>query len=754
MAPVSTYRLQLTGSFNLDAAADLTGYLRALGAGAVYCSPLLASADGSTHGYDVVDPRRVDAPRGGEAGWRALVAAARVENLQIVVDVVPNHLGVEDAAENPAWWALLRDGPASPYSRWFDTERGARRILIPVLGDDADLDRDLAVVDGELRYFEHRYPLASGSEGGTPAQIHALQHYELVNFRRADTEQNYRRFFAVSTLAGLRVEDADVFEATHREVLRWVADGTVDGLRIDHPDGLVDPGGYLARLRAAAPLQWIVVEKILEPGERLPAWPVEGTTGYDALREVADVLIDPDAADVLDRDYRKLTGDQRSFAEHAAAGKRLVATTILRAEVNRLARLVPDVAATDDALTELLVAFPVYRSYLPDGAENLAAALATVRRQRPDLTDTLDRLAPRLADPDDELCARFQQTSGAVMAKGVEDTAYYRYNRFIASNEVGGDPGRLGAPPAEFHAAQQRRQAAWPASMTTLSTHDTKRGEDVRARLYALAEFPDEWRGLVTALLDQAPVPNRVFGYLLWQTLVGVGFIERERMHAYAEKAMREAHDGTQWIDPDAAFEDTVHLALDTVYDDREIRARVQAFVDRLTPFGWTTALSQKLIQLTMPGVPDVYQGTELWEDSLVDPDNRRPVDFAARRRTLAALDAAGSLPAVDASGAAKLWLVSRALRLRRDRPDLFIGYQPVPVTGSAAAHAVAFDRGGSLTVATRLPRRLEQVGGWGDAMLRLEGAYTDVLTGRSHKGDIGLREVLDRYPVALLARG
>jgi (1->4)-alpha-D-glucan 1-alpha-D-glucosylmutase len=761
--PSSTYRLQIRSSFDLRAAAAVTDYLVALGVGAVYCSPVLQAGGESDHGYDVVDPVRIDEARGGREGWRILVDTARTRDLRLVVDIVPNHLGVAEARENPAWWDVLRLGPRSAYAAWFDIEQGPRRLLLPVLGDSPDLDRDLTVHDGELRYYEHAFPIAPGTRDGTPSEVHDRQHYELVSYRRADAEQNYRRFFAITTLAGVRVEDPAVFAATHEEILRWIADGEVDGLRVDHPDGLADPAGYLARLRAHTPLTWLTVEKILQPGELLPPWPVDGTTGYDALAEVTAVLVDPSAEPRLDSLYRELTGDRWSFRQHMEAGKRLVATTILQAEVNRLSRLAPQVESAAEALTELVVAFPVYRSYLPEGAHHLAEAIETARARRPDLAEAIGRLAPRLSDPADELCIRFQQTSAAVMAKGVEDTAYYRYNRFVALNEVGGDPARIGGDLAAFHAAQQRRMACAPHGMTTLSTHDTKRGEDVRARLFALAEVPDEWATVVERLMELAPMPNRALGYLVWQTFVGTGFIERGRMHAYVQKAMREAHDGTGWTDPDESFESTVHGAVDAAYGSPDIRQLLTGLITLIEPYGWANSLSQKVIQLTMPGVPDVYQGTERWEDALVDPDNRRPVDFSTNRALLVSLDAAGG-PPIDGTGAAKLWVVSRTLRVRRDRPELFTAYRPVYASGPAAEHVVAFDRGGALdgggagkgggaiTVATRLPARLAQAGGWRDTTIALDGGhYTDVLTGRVFDGPLLIADVLATYPVALL---
>ena len=761
--PSSTYRLQITADFTLADAASVVGYLTDLGAGAVYVSPLLQATSGSSHGYDVVDHGRIDPERGGPDGLAALAAACRSNGLGLVVDIVPNHMGVADPSQNHVWWELLRSGRSSRFAAWFDIDwaYGDGRVLIPVLGDDFDPDRDLSIVGDELRYYEHRYPIAAGtvSAGDTPSQVHERQHYRLISFRRADTDQNYRRFFAVTDLAGLRVEDPAVFDATHAEILRWIDDYGVSGIRIDHPDGLVDPNGYLDRLAAAAPDTWITVEKITEPGEELPrSWPVAGMTGYDALSEVTALLVDPAAEGTVDQAYLELTGDNRDYEQHIADGKRMIASTILQAELRRLARLVPDAdEATLAALTELAVAFEVYRSYLPLGIERLDDAIALAGTRRPELVSAIESLRPRLSDPADELSARFQQVTGAVMAKGVEDTAFYRYSRFVALNEVGSYPGRFGSGVAGFHAAQQRRLATAPDGMTTLSTHDTKRGEDIRARLAVLAELPELWTETAGRLLELAPVPNRAFGYLLWQTFAATGLIERDRMHAYAEKAMREAAEGTGWIDPDADFEAAVHAAVDAAYDRPEVRELVEMIAERITPAGWSNSLSQKLIQLTMPGIPDVYQGSELFEDSLVDPDNRRPVDFAARASMLAEVGAQSgldpaALPEMDGTARAKLWLTRQALHARRDRAELFSCYTPLIVDGAAQDHLVAFDRGGALTLATRLPQALADGDGWTDTELTLpDGSYTDVLTGRAYRGTVRVATVLDRYPAALL---
>jgi (1->4)-alpha-D-glucan 1-alpha-D-glucosylmutase len=756
--PRATYRLQINAEFTLFDAAAACGYLAELGVGAVYVSPLLRSATGSSHGYDTVDHRLVDPDRGGDAGLAELAQACHTAGLGLVVDIVPNHMGVASPAENHAWWDVLRLGRRSPFARWFDIDWDINqgRILIPVLGDDADLAADLTVTDGELRYYEHRYPIAPGTGEGSAAAVHDRQHYQLVSFRSADTAQNYRRFFAVTDLAGLRVEDPAVFDATHAEVLRWVSDYGVSGLRVDHPDGLVDPGGYLDRLAAAAPTCWITVEKITEPGEQLPdAWPVAGMTGYDALSEVNALLLNPAAEGAMTRLYAELTGDDRDFEQQIVDGKRMVATTILEAEVRRLARFVPEIDDAVAALTELAIAFPVYRSYLPLGAEYLAEAVRRATLRKPQLAAAIEAILPRLSDPSDELCVRFQQLTGAIMAKGVEDTAYYRYTRFVGLNEVGGYPGAFGSEIAQFHTAQRHRAEASPAGMTTLSTHDTKRGEDIRARLAVLAELSDEWGDTARRLMALGPVPNAAFGYLLWQTAValpatgGASDPSRARFHAYAEKAMREAADGTGWVDRDEEFEAAVHAAVDAAYDNPEMHALITALSALIEPHGWVNSLSQKVIQLTMPGVPDVYQGSELWEDSLVDPDNRRPVDFAFRHAALIALT---EPPVLDDTALAKLWVVSRALRARRNHAELFTGYTPLVVGGPGQTHLVAFDRGGAITLATRLPAGLSAAGGWGDTTLHLPpGRYRDVFTGSSYSGELSVADALGQYPVALL---
>ena len=756
--PFSTYRVQIRPEFTLTATAGIAGYLAKLGASHLYSAPLLPATPGSEHGYDVVSYESAGPQLGGDDGLRSLHAALKARGLGLVVDIVPNHTGVAVPAVNPAWWDLLEHGRQSAYARWFDVDWSGGRLLIPVLADMGDPLSDLELVataDGqELRYFDHRFPVAPGTGEGTPREVHDRQHYELVNWRRGSGEINYRRFFAVTELAGLRVEDRAVFEATHRTIRRWYDEGLIDGIRVDHPDGLADPSGYLGWLHEAAPNAWLVVEKIAEAGESLPEWPIDGLTGYDALQAVCGVFVDPAGEEPFTTLDTELTGVETNWPDLAYACKREVATKMLLAELRRLVRLAPDVDGAEDALAELLACFPVYRSYLPFGVEHLEHAAVEAVRRNPSVTEALAALLPRLRDQADELALRFQQTSGAVMAKGVEDTAFYRWTRFIALNEVGGDPSLFGVYPAQFHEAAVARETHWPDGMTTLSTHDTKRGEDVRARLAVLAELPDGWSEAVRRWSAEAPLPDGAIAHLLWQTVIGSWPIEPKRLHAAMEKSAREARTATSWDQPDEIFEAAMHAVIDRLYDDQELSRDIDTIAAMLTPYGWINSLGQKLVQLTMPGVPDTYQGTELWDNSLVDPDNRRPVDFAANRELLELIDG-GDIPPIDESGAAKLLVTARALRLRRDRPDLFTGYTPLPADGPAADHLLAFDRGGAITAATRLPVGLERAGGWsGTNLVVPEGTWTDILNNTTyHGGPVPLPTLLATYPISLLTR-
>jgi len=809
--PVSTYRLQLTPDFGFAQAADVAEYLAALGVTHVYLSPVLEAVPGSGHGYDVTDHSRIRGELGGEDGFRAMAKRFRSNGLGIVVDIVPNHMAIPDQMPlNRQLWSVLRDGRDSPYATWFDIDWAAQdgRMLLPILGAPVpDALGDLRVEpdggpDGEpvLHYFDHCLPLRPGTSRLPMGSLLESQHYRLAYWRDAATELNYRRFFDINTLIGVRMEDPAVFDAGHAVITRLMSEGLADGLRVDHPDGLADPRGYLRRLADATGGAWVVVEKILEAGEELPGdWPCAGTTGYDALRLADGLFVDPEGDSPLAAEYARLRGrlgadaELPPFIEVAEEAKREIIAGPLHPDVLRLARLVTDICADCElgdarsVLTEMLVSLPIYRAYVNPGELPSDETVAVVRGAVDSARNRLPRRLHGLADEvgalalgthrpvsgaagrTGEFTVRFQQTSGPVQAKGVEDTAFYRWFRLVSLNEVGGDPGLFGVPPGEFHAAAGRLARTWPGTMTTLSTHDTKRQEDVRARLAVLAEMPDEWGRQVIEWHERAVPPPAVDAdteYLLWQTLVGAWPVSEERLTGYLTKAIREAKRRTSWTDPDAGYETAVLGLASRVLSDGSLRSSLEAFVASISADALANSLGVKLVQLTMPGVPDVYQGCELTGLSLVDPDNRRPVDYGRRQSLLADLDADrldAALPSADLAArldAAKLLVTSRALRLRRDHPEWFAGsYEPLAAAGDAAGHAVVFARGGHLvTVATRLPGGLRRRGGWGGTLLPLPAGveatdgWVDLLTGLVYQGEsVLLSDLTQRLPVALL---
>ena len=831
-APRATYRLQLRPGFGFDEAAAAVGYLADLGVSHVYTSPYLQAAPGSEHGYDVVDPTRVNDELGGPDAHRRFVAALGEVGLGQVIDVVPNHMAI-GAATNRWWWDVLEHGRSSRYARHFDIEwdapgsRAPNRLLMPILGDHYGrvLER------GEIRlrweppspptlvYVDHVLPVSPDSlaplleRAGSPeavveevnGDVDALdalcdqQHYRLAFWRVAGDELDYRRFFDIATLVGVRVEDAEVFADTHQLILRWLADGEVQGLRIDHPDGLADPGAYFDLLRAAAPETWIVVEKILEPGEELPAdWPVDGTTGYDHCHLVTRLLHDPRGGEPIRALYEELTGDDEPWAEVVHAAKRAVLEGPLATDVERLT--VPFLAVADDhrrwrdftrrelrdTLVETAAAFPVYRTYVQVGAPAgerdrsvIGEAVAAAAARRADLDPELFAFLEMVltgdlggdGGPADELRMRFQQLTGPAMAKGVEDTAFYDRVVLASLNEVGSDPTCTGLEPDEVHLRFARSAREWPASMLTLSTHDTKRSEDVRARLAVLFEMPGAWSELAHRWSSTLAGPHRevsrdVPGWpdprmelLLLQTLVGAQPLSVERAVAYMAKATKEAKRHTSWTDPVPDYDHAVEAFVYAVLGDDVLMEEVAAFADSLVEPGRVNSLTQKLVTLTAPGVPDLYQGTELWDLSLVDPDNRRPVDLAERARLLAELPVL-SVEAIAAradEGLTKLQVVHAALRLRAHRPQWYDGgsYRRLDARGSAARHLFAFVRGGhAVTVTTRLPIGLGALGGWGDTTLDLPpGEWYDVINRRRHGGgQVPVSDLLSPLPVALLS--
>ncbi|MFF9404848.1 malto-oligosyltrehalose synthase [Streptomyces anandii] len=771
VVPTATYRLQLQPEFPFAAAAQAVPYLASLGVSHLHLSPVLEAVPGSLHGYDVVDPARVRAELGGEEGLRALAHTAREHGLGLVLDIVPNHMAMAPR-HNRALWEVLREGPASPYARWFDIDWEAQdgKVLLPVLGRPVGKETGALKVDGDvLRYHDHAFPLREGTAGLPLPKLLQAQWYRLAWWRLARTELNYRRFFSISELIGVRVEDPEVFAATHAKVLQLLREGVVDGLRVDHPDGLADPDAYLARLHEEAGGRWTVVEKILSDGEHLPSsWPVAGTTGYDALRHVDGLFTDPAGAEELLALYRRCAAPQTDRGGNWAATVRRAAYKVitheLAAETERLTRVAgrvcttaPDPALRDrapwalrTALRELLVRLEVYRPYASTDASAVLtqeaadrARLAFAVPEEGEAVDVVrDLLLGRAGGGDAvELRTRFAQAASALRAKSVEDTAYYRYVPLLSANEVGGDPGRPAVSPEDFHAYCARGQRDWPVGGTVVSTHDTKRSADVRAALAVLTECPERWAALLQEVArGEEDVPDGQLAWAAWQTVFGLGPAGPGRVREALLKHVREAGLYTSWTEQEPPYEEAVARFV----DEGPCGApgeRVAALRDALEPHIRANVLGTALVHLTMPGVPDLYQGTEAEYRALVDPDNRRPVRF----------------PPADPGD--KGAVTAAALRLRARRPEVFgarATYAPLRAEGPAADHCAAFARSGEVvTAVTRLSLRLEQAGGWRDTRLPLPpGRWADTLTpGREFEAHARAAALFETLPVALLER-
>ncbi|WP_327168992.1 malto-oligosyltrehalose synthase [Streptomyces subrutilus] len=734
--PASTYRLQLRPSFPFAAAEAAVPHLASLGVSHLHLSPVLEAVPGSTHGYDVTDHSRVRAELGGEDGLRALAATARAHGLGLVLDIVPNHMAVPAPLRlNRPLWEVLRDGPDSPYARWFDIDwaAGGGQVLLPVLPGPAG-SCELRADGDVLRHGEQEFPLRPGTEGLELPELLAAQFYRPAWWREARTALNYRRFFTIAELIGVRVEDPEVFAATHAKVLELVRDGVVGGLRIDHVDGLADPGQYLRRLRGAVgPDCWVVVEKILAPREQLPSgWPVAGTTGYDALHRLDGVFTDPAGTAELVRAYTDSTGSA-PWEETAGACAREVLTGDLAAELATLERMAG--AELGAAVRELLIAYPVYRPYPEHPEPDPGAVERAARAAGPDPVARVRRLL--LHDP--AFAARFAQTSAALRAKSLEDRAFYRYAPLLSATEVGGEPGAPAVSPARFHAYCADLARRWPGSGTVLSTHDTKRSADVRARIAVLSQAPE--------LMGAPEGPDPQLAWVARQGALGLGDAPeaRERLAEALLKGVREAALHTSWTEPDEAYEAAVADYA------RPAGALPPAFAEAAR----ANLLGSALLHLAMPGVPEVYQGAETEYRALVDPDNRRPARFP--RAALARLDA-GAAPQDPAEE--KLALTAAVLRLRRSRPGLFAGYAPLAARGPAADHCLAFARSpGLIAVATRLSLRLAAAGGWRDTVLPLPpGRWVPVPLpaqepprAASYAGKAPLADLLSSRPVSLL---
>jgi (1->4)-alpha-D-glucan 1-alpha-D-glucosylmutase len=813
--PTSTYRLQLRAEFGFDRAAEIVPYLAALGVGDVYTSPILASTSGSPHGYDGTDPGRIDEERGGSAGFRTLVDAVHTHGMGLLVDIVPNHLATNE--QNPWWWDVLRRGRPSPHAPAFDIDWDAPdtagKLLVPVLGGPLEevLERGELTLDADdvrgpvVRYFERAFPVASGTATLPLRELLAAQHYELADWRDAAERINYRRFFDIADLVALRQDDASVFEATHRTILDRVADGSVTGLRIDHVDGLADPADYLARLHDAAPDLYVVVEKILASDEELPdGWPVAGTTGYEVLDAIGSVLVDPVGARDLETLLGRVAGVEAPFHEIALAAKHEIIASSFPGDLRAVARTLE--APTDGdiaALAAITAELDVYRTYggsgLPFGDADRARverAIERVRASDPDAV--LDRVAGVLLEGSSETVRRWQQLTGPVAAKGVEDTAIYRFPALVSRDEVGGDPGAAPLTVSALHRRLLARSRAWPGALTPLSTHDTKHGEDTRARIGVLASLAGRYEAVLAHLIEHHDparsevagrlAPSRIDELVLYQNLLGAwplvaGDEEEfaERIVAYMAKAAHEEKLRTSWTDPDEEYEAELtrfaRLAIETfrgnaIPDLRELREAVSWY-------GALDGLTQSLLRLTVPGVPDIYQGCELWNLSLVDPDNRRPVDWSLRAQLLEriGIDVPPSPgPAAEVlagwrDGRVKLLVTARGLRLRQALPRVFGegAYLPLGVTGPLARHVIAFARHDAeawvLAVMPRLPVGLAAVGVpptghavWSDTAIRLpDGAparFRSALTGEhvtASDGSLPLGDMLATLPVALI---
>ena len=892
VVPRATYRVQIRPSFGFRAAGRLAPYLERLGISHFYSSPVLQATPGSEHGYDVVDPHRVNSELGGDIDHRAFSRTLGRHNLGQVIDIVPNHMAIP-GAENPWWWDVLENGPSSRYAQYFDVDWDPpeaylrNRVLLPILGDH--YGRVLEA--GELRlireggsfivsYYEHRLPVApraldelvaaagercdsedlafiGGALGRLPPStaldrpsvdrrhrdkevlrlqlarlaveraevaraldevvqevnadpdaldaILGRQNYRLAYWRAAGHDLMYRRFFDVASLIGIRVEDPEVFADTHALVLRWIRDGVVDGLRVDHPDGLRDPGSYFRQLRSEGPRAWLIAEKILGTGEELrDDWQVDGTTGYEFLALVGGLFVDPSAEAAMTEAYRAFTGLEDELPEIVRESKLAVLRENLGSELNRLTGLLLEICERHrrhrdytrhdchEALRELVIGVPRYRTYVraeageispADEATIVAVANAAIEA-RPDIESELFRFVESILTlrvrgrRESELVMRFQQLTGAVMAKGVEDTAFYRYHRLVSLNEVGGDPDRFGVTPAAFHAANRARHAHRPATMLTTSTHDTKRAEDVRMRIHVLSEQPgawavavDRWSGIL-ARHRTGELPDRNAEYLLYQTLVGTWPIEPERLAAYMVKAVREAKVHTSWAAPDADYEEALVAFATAATRDRAFIADFEAFLGPVVAAGRMNSIAQTILKLTVPGVPDIYQGTELWDLSLVDPDNRRPVDFERRARALDRLSGASpeaALAEMD-EGWPKLYAMARILGLRAERPELFdhrADYRALRTAGRQSRRVVAFSRTGALVVA--VPRLVHGLGRqpWGDARTWADtrfslppGTWTNVLDPDGlgevttfPAGPVRVARLFAGFPAAVLVR-
>lgn len=750
MIPSATYRIQFRNGMTFDRVVALIPYFRDLGISHLYASPVFTATTDSTHGYDVTDPNEIDPAIGGRDGFNRMAAALRQAGMGLILDIVPNHMST--SLENRWWRDVIEHGKQSRYARYFDID-WSRPLTLPFLGDtfEAELEkgairlhRDSVTNKAALVYYDTAYPLNPGTwdENKSIAELHEAQSWRLMSWREAPKQLSWRRFFEITGLVGVRVEDEQVFHDTHRLILELVHDGTVDGLRIDHIDGLADPLGYLQRLRqATGPDCYITVEKILAKGEQLPAeWPVSGTTGYEFIASLAEVLVDDNSLERLEKVHNETLGVTVDRQNALRDAKGLMTDRNFEGEFTTLLNLARDLAQhngveiqTDDihhALRELLIAFPVYRTYgtseglTPSDVTLLSRVVASVNASEPALSLIVRILTGDLPERDREAATlfrtRFQQLTGPLMAKSVEDTLFFRHNLELALNEVGADPTPRAFSLSRFHQEMRIRLARQPDALLGTSTHDTKRGEDARARLYTLTEAPEQWGENLARwrqmnqthvrFLNDGTAPNAADTWMIYQALAGVwpatlspddwdGLQTLEaRFLGFIEKALREAKQRTDWIDSNESYENVVMdyvrhlLSPDNTLFLHDFSETLQPFVRA----GLMNSLSQTVIKLTAPGVPDIYQGSEALNFSLVDPDNRREPDFAALVQNLST---ANSTVFNDEQcwrdGRVKQYVTATLLRLRPHYPSLFRygDWLPLKVTGEREEHLIVYAR-------------------------------------------------------------
>ncbi|WP_339348350.1 malto-oligosyltrehalose synthase [uncultured Sphingomonas sp.] len=725
MIPRATYRLQFHEGFTFADAEAIVPYLDRLGISHIYASPITVAAPGSTHFYDVADPTRISPALGGEERFRSLVAALRARDMGVILDIVPNHMGVAGGA-NPWWNDVLRAGRDSAYAATFDIDWDGP-IVLPVLGaplSEALANGDLAVErDGDrwsvVAYGEHRFPIRDEDQATAPdlplPDLLARQHYRLAWWRVANDELNWRRFFTINDLAGVRIEDPAVFDATHALYIRLIGERLIDGVRVDHVDGLADPIGYCRTLRERlGDAAWILVEKILAPADPQPGadWGLDGTSGYDFMEQVSLLIHDRAGVDALERTWSRLTGESADFAPEEFVARQDLLAWQFAGQLDRcvaaFSAIAPDgitTAMLRRAIERLLWVFPVYRTY--GTGQAAPASDETIRRVAREqvaplippgetavvdmVLDWLAGTGPHAVEAGDAV-RRFQQLSAPIAAKAVEDTAFYRYGRLLSRNDVGADAELLGVHPDTFHDLTRQRATAVPHAMLTTATHDHKRGEDARARLAVLSAMPDAWAEQADRWMRRsadAPV-HPADRYMLFQSLLGAWPEQgpddefAERIKAWQRKALREAKLRSSWEAPDEGYEADAAALVDTLLDDPAFVTEMGAMVARIAPAALDNTLVQLLLRMTLPGVPDCYQGTELIDLSLVDPDNRRPVDFTHR----AGLLDGDELPP-------KMRLITDLLALRRAHPALFEqgDYAPAVATGPGVDHLLAFER-------------------------------------------------------------